>query len=372
MGACSSDTVKIQPEELSSDRKWMPVPEQVEAQESYIGEGTITGMSSRDQLEFRALLDYPIAMDYLGVFVCEEKPELQMCFLCWVRLRSFAALPENYNRLVEAQSIYGQCIRDNPYIHTSVQMMVSQNIIRGAENSALLVGAFDIVYIKVFLLLFHKVYAAFKEWPRFVEMKTKMSKTYNNVGVDDFDYMGVIGKGGFGLVCDVRKRSSGIRYAMKIQAKTGIVQDFGNEAWRACLEMRAFASCKHPFIVGLCAAFQTDSLLILVMTLGTWCDLSKLLRAHGPLSYNHVRFYSAEITCALTYLHAKHFVYRDLKPANVLLNADGHIQLVDFGSVCDLSGKTLGKFAVSKCGARRIAVCRFVCISLWTPCVRGL
>jgi len=35
-------------------------------------------------------------------------------------------------------------------------------------------------------------------------------------------------------------------------------------------------------------------------------------------------------------------IYRDLKPANVLLNADGHIQLVDMGGVIDVGGKTLG------------------------------
>ena len=43
------------------------------------------------------------------------------------------------------------------------------------------------------------------------------------------------------------------------------------------------------------------------------------------------RFYAAEITSALSYLHNLNIVYRDLKPENILLDAKGHIVLTDFG-----------------------------------------
>lgn len=43
------------------------------------------------------------------------------------------------------------------------------------------------------------------------------------------------------------------------------------------------------------------------------------------------RFYAAEITSALGYLHNLNIVYRDLKPENILLDASGHIVLTDFG-----------------------------------------
>lgn len=49
------------------------------------------------------------------------------------------------------------------------------------------------------------------------------------------------------------------------------------------------------------------------------------------MSEDRVRFYSAEILLALFHMHRLGMIYRDLKPANVILNHDGHIKLVDLG-----------------------------------------
>jgi serine/threonine protein kinase len=60
------------------------------------------------------------------------------------------------------------------------------------------------------------------------------------------------------------------------------------------------------------------------------------------MSEERVRFYAAEIVLTLAHIHRMGMIYRDLKPANVLLCADGHIKLVDMGGVVDVGGKVFG------------------------------
>lgn len=82
-----------------------------------------------------------------------------------------------------------------------------------------------------------------------------------------------------------------------------------------------------------------------MLGLATAGDLQRALNKapEERLTEDRVRFYVAEIVLALAYLHQMGLMYRDLKPNNVLLHEDGHIQLVDLGGVADEYGTTLGK-----------------------------
>lgn len=75
------------------------------------------------------------------------------------------------------------------------------------------------------------------------------------------------------------------------------------------------------------------------MTNGVAGTLADSLQAsgNGRMSEDRVRFYSAEIILALFHMHRLGMIYRDLKPANVILNHDGHIKLVDLGGKLKIS-----------------------------------
>jgi len=55
------------------------------------------------------------------------------------------------------------------------------------------------------------------------------------------------------------------------------------------------------------------------------------LKKEGRFPENRVKFYAAEIVCAMAHLHSLQIVYRDLKPENILIDMDGHICITDFG-----------------------------------------
>ena len=101
-------------------------------------------------------------------------------------------------------------------------------------------------------------------------------------------------------------------------------------------ERDVLAESDHPFIVSLKYAFQTRAKLFLVMDFCPGGDLEALLaQERGPLPEEKAKFYIAEILLAMKDLHARNIIYRDLKPDNVVLDNEGHAQLVDFGMAKD-------------------------------------
>ncbi|CAJ0955914.1 unnamed protein product [Ranitomeya imitator] len=64
-------------------------------------------------------------------------------------------------------------------------------------------------------------------------------------------------------------------------------------------------------------------------------SLETLIETYGTLNIDHVRFYTAEIVCGLQFLHGHNIVHRDIKPDNIMLDADGHIRIIDLGLAQD-------------------------------------
>jgi len=149
------------------------------------------------------------------------------------------------------------------------------------------------------------------------------------VGMEDFELLKVLGRGAFGKVVLCREKTTKTMYAMKILKKSAVFNK--NEVEHTLTENRVLRSIRHPFIVGLKYSFTTDDRLCFVTEYVRGGELFIHLRTERRMSEERVRFYAAEIVCALGYLHKRGIIYRDLKLENLLLDKNGHIKMVDFG-----------------------------------------
>merc|ERR550537_393614 len=96
----------------------------------------------------------------------------------------------------------------------------------------------------------------------------------------------------------------------------------------------------HPFIVNLLTTFQDDRRLFMLLEFVSGGELFSYLRQQGRLANDHAKFYAGEIILAFAYLHCLKVAYRDLKPENCLIDAEGHIKITDFGFAKIVDDKT--------------------------------
>ncbi|EHB05992.1 Protein kinase C iota type [Heterocephalus glaber] len=132
-------------------------------------------------------------------------------------------------------------------------------------------------------------------------------------------------RGSYGKILLVQQKESNRMYAMKTLKKEHVNVDWIQR--EKCILEQA-SNC--PFLIGLHACFQTESRLFLVPDYVSGGDLLFHVQQQIMLSEEHARFYSAEISLAVNYLHQQGILYRSLKLENVLLDSEGHIKLIDF------------------------------------------
>ena len=138
-----------------------------------------------------------------------------------------------------------------------------------------------------------------------------------------------IGSGSFGTVYKVKKNNTGEVFAMKSLSKPVLRKH--KQLKYAISECKIMKQLNHPFIVKLHYAFQTSKYLYLTLELCENGDLYGLIEKYNKIDENTAKFYLAEVILALEYLHSLDIIYRDLKPANVLIDKFGHVKLADFG-----------------------------------------
>uniref|UniRef100_A0A3B4DVN2 non-specific serine/threonine protein kinase n=1 Tax=Pygocentrus nattereri TaxID=42514 RepID=A0A3B4DVN2_PYGNA len=148
---------------------------------------------------------------------------------------------------------------------------------------------------------------------------------------DDFEMLKVIGRGAFGEVAVVKMKNTERVYAMKILNKWEMLKRAETACFREERDVLVNGDCQ--WITTLHYAFQDDNYLYLVMDYYVGGDLLTLLsKFEDRLPEDMAKFYVAEMVLAIHSIHQQHYVHRDIKPDNVLLDMNGHIRLADFGS----------------------------------------
>ncbi|KAI0285947.1 kinase-like domain-containing protein [Russula aff. rugulosa BPL654] len=146
-----------------------------------------------------------------------------------------------------------------------------------------------------------------------------------DVNLFHFMLLRCVGKGAFGKVRVVQHKQTRDLYALKYINKTKCVRM--KAVANVIQERRLLEEIDHPFVVNLRYAFQDDENF----------HLDRL----GSLPEETVKFYIAELSSAVCFLHDKHIMHRDIKPDNILLDERGHAHLTDFNIAVHFSERRL-------------------------------
>eukprot|EP00475_Leptophrys_vorax_P007158 TRINITY_DN14533_c0_g1_i1.p1 TRINITY_DN14533_c0_g1~~TRINITY_DN14533_c0_g1_i1.p1 ORF type:complete len:850 (+),score=206.48 TRINITY_DN14533_c0_g1_i1:191-2740(+) len=180
-------------------------------------------------------------------------------------------------------------------------------------------------------------FLASPEYRTYVQLKHYCDTTQVQYG--DFQIFRVLGKGAFGAVHAVRKLDTKKIYAMKEMEKRKV--KYYNSEKMCSTERNVLQSLSSPFALNLKYAFSNEESLFLVMDICQGGDLQYHLSEAKDNCFDEPRtkFYAAELLLAIEHIHSLDYVYRDLKPGNILLDESGHLMLSDLGLVHKISSK---------------------------------
>ena len=168
--------------------------------------------------------------------------------------------------------------------------------------------------------------------------------TENDLNRNMFEFITVIGKGGFGKVWKVQYKKTNEYFALKEMSKRKILDKKSEKSINS--ERKFLSILNHPFIVNMHYAFQDNDNLYLVMDMLSGGDLRYHCSRYRSFSEEQTRFFIACITYSLEYIHTNNVIHRDIKPENLVLDDKGYVRVTDFGiakyNTADNSSETSG------------------------------
>jgi serine/threonine protein kinase len=166
--------------------------------------------------------------------------------------------------------------------------------------------------------------------------RTVRTETPSWICSQDFEVLGELGRGGMGVVHEVRHRETGARYALKRTFRGADPEE--RERFRR--EAQVLARLRHPGLVRIHSADFSGPEPVFVLELLGGGSLRDRLR-RGPLPQAEALDIAGQVAETLGFLHEEGVIHRDLKPENVLFDDQGRARLTDFGLALARGAMTL-------------------------------
>ena len=176
---------------------------------------------------------------------------------------------------------------------------------------------------------------------------SKMMEDYLNISLslhdesvtlDDLVFIKELGKGNYGSVSLVMNKKTKFPYAIKAINKNRINKEKMKKHIQ--LEKNILLKIDHPFIVKLVKCLEDDNNIYFLMEYLKGKELFDIIRDIGLLNKEQTNFYIASMLIAINYLHTRKIIYRDIKPENIIVERNGYIKLVDFGTAKEIEDRT--------------------------------
>ena len=166
----------------------------------------------------------------------------------------------------------------------------------------------------------------------------KLALQDTQINLSDLNYIKFLGKGKFGTVSLVHNKKN--IYAIKAISRKSVEREkilakyFVNER-------KIMLSLDHPFIIKMVKSMKNKSFCFLLIEFVNGTNLDQYLSSkHSKQNIYETQFYIGSLLLMLDYLQKKFIAHRDIKPSNIMIDSNGYLKMIDFGTAKILTDYT--------------------------------